>query len=325
MRELRYEEAIGRAPPADAAAGRAPPAQATPSPSFPHSLLLLARRAHRALLAGVTASATLELSRRIGAGKQAVLAQTATFLAQFGRATSHWKHDGTRVTDADLAISEGIFAQLRRSFADDDYFSEELAVGDAPIPRKGEWSWVLDPIDGTNNYALGVPLTAISLGLLHHGEPVYGFLYDLGRRSLLHGGPGQGIWDGTAPFKVTFGQSGRHEKIVAMHTPISGEFLPVVTTVMKSYKLRAFGSGALHLTYASLGIIDACMDFTVRVWDLAAATALARESGATMHFFNYSPYPLQQFDLKMKSLQYVAGSPEAVAEIRAVVKPLGLN
>ncbi len=247
-------------------------------------------------------------------------AQTAYLHAQFGKAASHWKHDGSRVTDADLAISAAIFGELGQRFPGDDLFSEELSVGDAPLPRKGEWSWVLDPIDGTNNFALGVPVTAISLGLLHHGEPVYGFLYDLGQRVLIHGGPGQGVWAGDERLQPLFGRSGRHERIIATHSPVDARYLPLITVILTRYKLRGFGSGALHLTYASLGMIDACMDFTVKVWDIAAAAAIARETGAPMHFFETSPFPLQQFDLKMKPVPYCAGSPEVMAEIVALVE-----
>jgi myo-inositol-1(or 4)-monophosphatase len=57
---------------------------------------------------------------RIAAAKQAVLAQTALMHREFGRATSNWKSDGTRVTPVDIAISEGIFAELGRQFREDD-------------------------------------------------------------------------------------------------------------------------------------------------------------------------------------------------------------
>ncbi len=277
----------------------------------------------RAGLARVVAETNnTELSSRIQAGRQAVQAQVGFLHDQFGRAASHWKHDGSRVTDADLAISGAIFEELGRRFPGDDLFSEELSVGSSPLPRKGEWSWVLDPIDGTNNYALGVPVTAISLGLLRDGEPVYGFLYDLGRRSFFHGGPGQGVWDGDVRLQPQFGRSGRHERIIATHSPVDERYLPLISTILTKYKLRGFGSGALHLTYASLGMIDVCMDFTVKVWDIAAAAAIARETGAPMHFLATSPFPLQQFDLKMKPVPYCAGSPEAMAEIVPLVERL---
>src|SRR5476651_508444 len=113
-----------------------------------------------------------ELVARIAAAKGAVMAQTDLLHREFGRAESKWKSDGTRVTAVDIAISENIFRELRASFPDDQFFSEELADTDAPIPVTARFSWVLDPIDGTNNFALGIPQCAISLGLMERGEPV---------------------------------------------------------------------------------------------------------------------------------------------------------
>src|SRR5262245_17877619 len=68
-----------------------------------------------------------ELLSRIEAAKRAVLAQTALLHREFGCAESQWKHDGTRVTAVDVAISEGIFRELGAQFPGDQFFSEELA------------------------------------------------------------------------------------------------------------------------------------------------------------------------------------------------------
>ena len=225
------------------------------------------------------------------------------------------KSDASPVTDADRAAEAAMRRILLAERPMDAIQGEEEGRREGTSGR----TWVLDPIDGTNNYALGIPLTAISLGLMRDGEPVYGFLYDLGRRCLFHGGPGQGVWMDDTRLQPKFGRSGRHERIVATHSPIEAGYLSIATAILTQYKLRGFGSGALHLTYASLGIIDVCMDFTVKVWDIAAATAIARETGAKMHFWGPSPYPLQKFDLKMKPIQYCAGSPDAIDGIVELV------
>src|ERR1051325_7183135 len=125
-----------------------------------------------------------DLLARIDAAKRAVLAQTELLHREFGRAESKWKYDGTRVTAIDIAISEGIFRELVAQFSADQYFSEELAEAEAPIPVVARFSWVLDPIDGTNNFALGTAHGATALAWCENGEPVYGFVYDLSRRSL---------------------------------------------------------------------------------------------------------------------------------------------
>src|SRR6185503_261445 len=144
-----------------------------------------------------------DLLARIEAAKRAVLAQTDLLHREFGRAESKWKSDGSRVTAVDVAISENIFRELRDQFPGDQFFSEELADTDAPIAVRARFSWVLDPIDGTNNFALGIPHCAISLALCENGEPVYGVVYDLSSRVLIHGGPGFGVWDGERRVQVS--------------------------------------------------------------------------------------------------------------------------
>ena len=65
-----------------------------------------------------------------------------------------------------------LFDHLCTQFPLDDYCSEEAAEVEQPIPLNSEFAWVLDPVDGTNNYAVGVPECGISLGLLQNGVPV---------------------------------------------------------------------------------------------------------------------------------------------------------
>ena len=123
------------------------------------------------------------LQERILAAHVAVLGQVEYFRNNFGNAQSRWKGDGTRVTEVDEAISKLLFEALGKDFPQDDYCSEESADTPEPIALDAEFAWVLDPVDGTNNYALGIPECGISLGILRHGMPVYGFIYDL---SLIH-------------------------------------------------------------------------------------------------------------------------------------------
>ncbi|HKB56189.1 MAG TPA: inositol monophosphatase family protein, partial [Lacunisphaera sp.] len=137
-----------------------------------------------------------DIDRRIEVAKQAVLAETALLHREFGRAKSEIKHDGTRVTAVDIAISQNIQAAIAQAFPADQFFSEELTPTAAPVPVTSRFCWVLDPIDGTNNYTNGISYCAISLALLERGVPVYGVIYDLARRVLIHGGPGRGVWDG---------------------------------------------------------------------------------------------------------------------------------
>ena len=136
---------------------------------------------------------------RILAG-HAVLRQVDYFRTNFGNAADGG--DGTRF-QVDETISRELAGELAKSFPSDDYCSEESAETPEPLPLNAEFAWVLDPVDGTNNYAVGVPECGISLGLLRHGMPVYGFIYDYGRDNLLQGGKEFGAIEGTNPVQAS--------------------------------------------------------------------------------------------------------------------------
>jgi myo-inositol-1(or 4)-monophosphatase len=259
-----------------------------------------------------------DLLARIEAAKRAVLAQTELLHREFGCVESRWKSDGTRVTAVDIAISENIFRGLRAQFPDDQYFSEELADTDAPIPVVARFSWVLDPIDGTNNFALGIPHCAIALALCEAGEPVYGVVYDLSRRTLMHGGPGFGVRDGEREVRVSTAPMNK-ETLVGFHSPFDKSLLPLASGVLSQFKIRGLGSATLHLAYVAAGILDGCVDYNVKIWDLAAAIPLVRAGGGEVHFLNGGQLPMRQFDLKMTRIIYVAGSPAMCARLRELM------
>jgi len=260
-----------------------------------------------------------DLLARIEAAKRAVLAQTELLHREFGRAESRWKSDGTRVTAVDIAISEHIFRELRAAFFDDQFFSEELADTTAPIPVTARFSWVLDPIDGTNNFALGIPHCAISLALCEWGEPIYGVIYDLSRRLLMQGGPGFGVRDGGREVRVSTAAFSK-ETLVGFHSPFDKALLPMATGVISQFKIRGLGSATLHLAYVAAGILDGCVDYNVKIWDLAAAIALVRGAGGEVHFLNGERLPLRTFDLNMKRIVYCAGSAAMCARLRELMK-----
>ena len=259
-----------------------------------------------------------ELNARIAAAKRAVLAQTELLHREFGRAESKWKSDGSRVTAVDVAISEGIFRELAAQFPGDQYFSEELAESGAPIPVTARFSWVLDPIDGTNNFALGLVHCAIALALCEQGEPIYGVVYDLSRRTLLHGGRGFGVWDGERAARVSTAPHSR-ETLLGFHSPFDRALMPVASGLLANFKIRGLGSATLHLAYVAAGLLDGCVDFNVKIWDLAAAIPLVRAAGGEVHFLNGEQLPMRVFDLKMKKILYIAGSPAICARLRELM------
>lgn len=257
---------------------------------------------------------------RINAGKQVVTRQMEFFQSQFGQVASSWKPDDTRVTFADFAISERIFAALREDFPKDQFCSEEANPADERMDTARGYSWVLDPIDGTNNFALGMPICAISLALLRDGEPIYGFIYDYCGKRLLHGGAGAGVWDGHRRLKPQHRPFEARSSVVAMHFPLEPGQSAALQPLLTTYRIRSMGSGTMNLAWVALGILDGAVDFKVKVWDIAAAYALLQGAESEIHFLGGHPFPMHTFHVEAPYLQYCAGSPEFCREVLSLVR-----
>ena len=259
-----------------------------------------------------------EVDQRIAVAKQAVLAETALLHAEFGRAKPAFKADGTKVTPVDIAISQHLQAAIAQAFPADQFFSEELAPGTAPEPVTARFCWVCDPIDGTNNYINGISYCAISLGLLEHGVPVYGVIYDLSRRVLIHGGLGRGVWEGAK--RVSARPEAPHShSLIGFHSPVEKVYAMEGKKLIEHFKIRGLGSSTLHLAYAAIGLLDGVVDHNNKVWDIAAAAALLPEAGIEIHYLENPPFPMREFTIKAKRIQYAAGNPAMVARLREVI------
>jgi myo-inositol-1(or 4)-monophosphatase len=248
-----------------------------------------------------------ELGARIMAGRESVLQQVEYFRKNFGLAQSRWKKDGTRVTEVDEAISKEMFEFLSAQFSEDDYCSEESADTPEPVPLAGEFAWVLDPVDGTNNYAVGVPECGISLGLLRHGMPVYGFIYDYGRDNLLQGGQATGSMEGSTPVHAATDLV--NEKLTfCMHFPIPTDDLDALRGVLQEWRIRCPGSAAMGLANVATGRLDGCLEFRSKPWDCAAGYAICEGAGAKFFFVRDPAFPMTTFSPSMGACPFRVGS-----------------
>ena len=259
-----------------------------------------------------------EIDQRIAAAQQVVLAETELMHREFGRARSEIKHDGTKVTAVDLAISEHIQAAITGRFPADQFFSEELAPGQAAVPVTARFCWMLDPIDGTSNYINGISYCAISLALLEDGTPVYGVVYDLARRVLIHGGPGRGVWEGGKAVRPRNEAPNSHS-LIGFHSPVDKGHAAEGKRLIENFKIRGLGSSTLHLAYAAVGLLDGVMDHNNKVWDIAASCALCAEAGIQIDYLENPPFPLREFTVQARRIQYVAGMPPMVRRLHEVI------
>ena len=151
--------------------------------------------------------AAMSADERIGTAERERLASDLALrggrlaLEYFHRAHVSSKPDGSLVADADLAIQERLAAEIARAFPDDAIIGEEAGLSTGP--RHALYRWVLDPVDGTNNFARGCPASPVSIGVLRNGQPFAGAVYDPITRWLFAACAGRGAWLNDRPLRTS--------------------------------------------------------------------------------------------------------------------------
>lgn len=259
-----------------------------------------------------------EIRHRVNAGRVAIKGQISFFRRHFGQVTSDWKADASRVTFADIAISENLFSSLNQDFAKDDFCSEEMSSDDSPMHLESEFAWVLDPIDGTNNFALGFPLCGISLALLHEGFPVYGFVYDFSINALFEGGPGFGLLRDQQKF-ARLGNDRESRQMIGVQFPMEPSLCQKLFPIFSDFKIRALGTSTLLSSFVAQAYLVGALDVRAKVWDIAATYAFAEAVGNKFHFLNESPFPLREFHPSMPQCPYFTGNKAFCAKIESLL------
>jgi myo-inositol-1(or 4)-monophosphatase len=207
-------------------------------------------------------------------------------LRWFGSATAATKYDGSFVTEADLEVDHFIRDAVLARYPGHSLLTEESSQ----LFAGAEYTWVVDPLDGTNNFAHGLPLWGISLALLHRGEPVLGVVDfpPIGQRWSAVRGQGA-TWNGQ-PLRVQAPAElhGNHFCL------IDARSFRLVDFSMRP-KARLLGSAAYDLAAISRGVAVACCELLPKIWDIAAAWLVLTEAGATVApLFDGPPiFPLQ--------------------------------
>ena len=196
-------------------------------------------------------------------------------------------------TEVDLAIERQVVAELQAATGIGVH-GEEFGGADLNSPLV----WVLDPIDGTFNYAAGSPMAAILLGLLRDGEPVAGLTwlpFTGDRYTAVHGGP---LYvNGVA--HPPLGRAGLAESMVAFgafNIDWGGRFpgryrVAVLEELSRvSSKLRMHGSTGIDMAFVAAGILGAAVGFGGKVWDHAAGVALVRAAGGVVTDLDGGPW-----------------------------------
>lgn len=204
-------------------------------------------------------------------------------LSRFHRVGSRKKADGSLVTDADIASQRVIGEALAQRWPGSRLLGEEMgrAEQEAAIAQTDQPLWVLDPLDGTTNYAAGVPFFAISLALIEGGEIRFGMVHDPSRAETFMALKGEGAWLNGEPLILGEGCAESLAESVAIvdFKRLERGLATALVTAPPYRSQRGFGSVALEWCWLAAGRGHLYLHGGQKLWDYAAGELILREAG----------------------------------------------
>jgi myo-inositol-1(or 4)-monophosphatase len=254
---------------------------------------------------------------RIGSGARQQLA--ADLAVRGGRAALEHFHrarvsqpDPAEAATADAEIRQRLAADIATAFPDDSMLGAEPA-------RDALYSWVVTPREATLGFGTGLPGFAVSIGVLRNGVPFVGAVYDPIARWLFTACAGRGAWLNDQPLHARPSALSR-ASVVAIGNPFEAGVSPFAEEWLRRYRLRGYGSTALHLCYVAMGALDLVYDHRASVIDLAGAAAVVLEAGGVITRCNGSAvFPASPEHLSGLPLAVLAGNRTSHAQARADV------
>ena len=201
------------------------------------------------------------------------------------------------VTAVDQAADRLIRSTIRRDYPGHDFLTEEST----PTGRGSPYKWIIDPLDGTTNYAHHFPQVAVSIGLEYKGKVSLGGIYDPFRDELFWAEKGRGAW---------LEHAGKRRRLAVSRTPslsrsllLTGfpydrrEHIDLYLSYVKAFMtqiqgIRRAGAAALDLCWVAAGRVDGYWEWRLKPWDVAAGKLIVEEAGGKLSDFSGRPYSI---------------------------------
>ena len=229
----------------------------------------------------------------------ALCRSTAQFISQeaatFDRAKIEHKGVHDLVSYVDQETERKLVAGLRQLLPEAGFITEEGTTG--PDSQTEEFTWIIDPLDGTTNFVHGLPVYSISVALLHGSELVVGVVHEVNRDESFRAVRGGGAFCNDQPIHVT-DIAALNDSLIATGFPYKDfgkmdSYLPLLGAFMaRSHGVRRLGSAAVDLAYVAAGRFEAFFEFNLNSYDVAAGILLVREAGGHVTQFLEDGDPL---------------------------------
>ena len=215
-----------------------------------------------------------------------------------GPLTIHMKGRREVVTDLDNASERAVLETIRASFPDDLIVAEESAPGLGESDRV----WIVDPLDGTNNYAHGYPFFCVAVAVEEQGSLVAAVVHDPLRDETFVAERGRGATLNGAPIRVSEARA-LAESLVATGFPYDrsddtdNNLANLNRFILSVRGIRRGGSAELDLAYVACGRLDGFWELGLKTWDVAAGGLIVREAGGRVSNFEGSGWDHRRGDI----------------------------
>lgn len=188
------------------------------------------------------------------------------------------------VTDADLATEKIILSLIKDAYPDDEILAEETAGKNTLSTNR---TWIVDPIDGTTNFAHDFPVYCVSVALWENKEPKVGVVIEVNRNEEFTAKKGEGAWLNGKPIHVSDTEHSEHA-FVATGFPYNDlslidSYLELFRHLMKELQgIRRPGAASYDLCCVACGRFDGFYEYSLHAWDVAAAALIIQEAGGVV-------------------------------------------
>ncbi|HVG13914.1 MAG TPA: inositol monophosphatase family protein [Chitinophagaceae bacterium] len=195
------------------------------------------------------------------------------------------------VTEVDHASEKVIIEVIKKHHPDHNILTEESGE----IFQESEYKWIIDPIDGTVNFAHHIPICCVSIGIEHKGEMILGAVYNPFIKELFFAERGQGATLNDRPIKVSVKENVATACLVTgfpytyLDEP-NGPLQVFERLIRKGVPVRRLGSAAIDLCWVACGRFDGFYEHKLHAWDSAAGFLIVEESGGKVTDLSGNPY-----------------------------------
>ena len=187
------------------------------------------------------------------------------------------------VTQTDIEADKLISTKIKETFPEHNIVSEELGSNNL----HSDYTWYIDPIDGTNNFVHNYPSFAVSIGIFYKNNPFAGVVYDIPNSEKYYALKNQGSYCNDSQISVSKTKQFKEGLFVTGFIPYDEKYIDKNLQIIKninlnSHGVRRLGAASLDMCHVAKGVLEGFWEYNLQPWDTAAGNIIVTEAGGTV-------------------------------------------